>query len=248
MMNEQTITKLIELKLVGLAEAYREQQQTPDVLAMSFEERFARLVEYQYLAKQNQDLERRLKYAALKLPACIENINWQHRRGLDREMITRLAMPDWVRYHQNCIITGPTGVGKSYLACALAQKACRNGYRVLYLKAPKLFRDLLTARASGSLTKLLKKYNRVQLLLIDDLGLEVTEKLLYRDFLEMIEDRVQQGAVIITSQYPIKTWHEIIGDQTVADAIIDRLVNNSYLIKLKGESMRKIVGINPDGK
>lgn len=240
MLAEHTVTKLNAMRLDGMAEAYMSQRKNTDVLSLDFEERFGMLVESQWLHQENRALERRLKTAKLKINASIEDINWRKPRNLDREMINRLASSEWIRYSQNCIITGPTGVGKSFIACALGQKACRDGYKVLYLYAPKLFRELLSARATGMLDKLIRKLSRMDLLVIDDWGLESAKQIQYRDFLEVLDERYGNGAVVISSQYPLNDWHELIEDKTVADAILDRIAHNSYNIEMKGDSMRKL--------
>ena len=240
MLAEHTVTKLSAMRLDGMAEAYMSQRKSTDVLSLDFEERFGMLVESQWLYRENRALERRLKTAKLKINASIEDINWRISRNLDREMINRLSSSEWIRYSQNCIITGPTGVGKSFIACALGQKACRDGYKVLYLYAPKLFRELLSARASGMLDKLIRKLSRMDLLVIDDWGLESAKQIQYRDFLEVLDERYGNGAVVISSQYPLSDWHELIDDKTVADAILDRIAHNSYNIEMKGDSMRKL--------
>ena len=239
MLYEPTIQKMQAMKLRGMVEALEEQRKTADVGAWSFEDRLALLVERQWLWKENRALATRLKYARLRQPACLEDIDYRHHRGLQRSVMEHLAGGDWIQYSQNCLITGPTGVGKSYLACALAQKACRDGYRALYFYAPKLFRELTAGQADGSLPTLLKKIAKARLLIIDDWGLEKATPAQYRDFLEILDDRQSVASTLITSQFPPTRWHELIGDATVADAILDRLIHGSHRIELKGESMRK---------
>jgi DNA replication protein DnaC len=239
MLYEPTIQKMQAMKLRGMVEALEEQRKTAEVGAWSFEDRLALLVERQWLWKENRALATRLKYARLRQPACLEDIDYRHHRGLQRSVIEHLAGGDWIQYSQNCLITGPTGVGKSYLACALAQKACRDGYRVVYFYAPKLFRELTAGQADGSLPTLLKKLAKARLLVIDDWGLEKATPAQYRDFLEILDDRQSVASTLITSQFPPTRWHELIGDATVADAILDRLIHGSHRIELKGESMRK---------
>ena len=239
MLYEPTIQKMQAMKLRGMVEALEEQRKTAEVGAWSFEDRLALLVERQWLWKENRALATRLKYARLRQPACLEDIDYRHHRGLQRSVIEHLAGGDWIQYSQNCLITGPTGVGKSYLACALAQKACRDGYRALYFYAPKLFRELTAGQADGSLPTLLKKIAKARLLIIDDWGLEKATPAQYRDFLEILDDRQSVASTLITSQFPPTRWHELIGDATVADAILDRLIHGSHRIELKGESMRK---------
>ena len=239
MLYEPTIQKMQAMKLSGMVEALEEQRKTAEVGAWSFEDRLALLVERQWLWKENRALATRLKYARLRQPACLEDIDYRHHRGLQRSVMEHLAGGDWIQYSQNCLITGPTGVGKSYLACALAQKACRDGYRALYFYAPKLFRELMAGQADGSLPTLLKKIAKARLLIIDDWGLEKATPAQYRDFLEILDDRQSVASTLITSQFPPTRWHELIGDATVADAILDRLIHGSHRIELKGESMRK---------
>jgi DNA replication protein DnaC len=245
MLNEPMITKMLAMKLNGMVEALEEQRKTADMATWSFEDRLALLLERQWLWKENRAMSTRMKYAKLRQTACLEDIDYRHHRGLQRNVIDHLAGSDWIQYAQNCLITGPTGVGKSYLACALAQKACRDGYRTLYFYAPKLFRELLAGQADGSLPALLKKLARTRLLVIDDWGLEKAAPAQYRDFLEVLDDRQGVASTLITSQFPPARWHELIGDATVADAILDRLIHGSHRIDLKGESMRKYRGKEP---
>lgn len=239
MLTEQTFEKLYAMKLNGLAEAWLEQQQHPQSSDLSFDERLAMLVERQWIWKENRALVTRLKFAQLRQPACLEDIDYRHPRGLTRAVVEQLASCEWIRHHRHCIITGPTGVGKSYLACALAHKACRERFRALYFYGPKLFRALNLAQADGSLTPVLKKLARVDLLVIDDWTLTPLKPDQYRLFLEILDDRQGAGANLITSQYPVNTWHELIGDATVGDAILDRLVHSAHKLELDGDSMRK---------
>lgn len=228
------------MKLNGMAEALEEQRKSADTSELSFEDRLGMLIERQWLWKESRSLTARLKYARLKQPACLEDIDYRQARGLQRSTIEHLAGSDWLKYGQNCIVTGPTGVGKTYLACALAQKACRDGYRTQYFYAPKLFRELSTCHADGSIASLLKRLANARLLVIDDLGLEKALPSQYRDLLEVLDDRHGSASTLITSQIPPARWHELIGDSTVADAILDRLVHGAHRIDLKGDSMRKI--------
>lgn len=239
MLNHQTVEKLSALRLEGMIQALEEQRRQPDIAELDFEERLGLLVERQWLWSENRALARRLQEARFKIAAALEDIDFRHPRGLKRAQIDQLRHSQWIEHHQNCLITGPAGSGKTYLACALGHQACRDGHRVLYYYAPKLFRELQTAHADGSLMKLLKKLMRAALLVIDDFGITAVTGKQYRDLLEILDDRYSHGATLMTSQFPVAEWHGIINDATVADAILDRLVHNAYRLELKGESIRK---------
>ncbi len=247
MLSTQTLEKLYALRLEGMAQALEEQRRQADITQLDFEERLGLLVERQWLWRENRALATRLHSAQLKISAALEDVDYRHPRGLKRAQMDQLRSSDWIGRHHNCLITGPTGSGKTFLACALGHQACRDGHRVLYYYAPKLFRALQTAQADGSLMKLLKKLTKASLLLIDDFGLVSATGKQYRDLLEVLDDRHGQGATLLTSQFPVNQWHELINDATVADAILDRLVHNAYRIELKGESLRKTkAGLKPD--
>jgi DNA replication protein DnaC len=239
MLYTQTLEKLQALRLEGMVQALEEQRRQNEIVHLDFEARLALLVERQWLWKENRGLAIRLKNAQLKIHASLEDLDYRTSRGLKRAQMDQLRASQWVKDHRNCLITGPTGSGKTYLACALGHQACREGYRTIYYYAPKLFRALETAQAEGSLLSLLKKLARASLIIIDDLGISSVAGKLYREFLEILDDRQGQGATLITSQFPLAQWHEVIADPTVADAILDRLVHNAYRLELKGESLRK---------
>lgn len=188
----------------------------------------------------------RLQQSQLKVSASLEDIDYRHPRGLKRAQIDQLRVNNWIGQHRGCLITGPTGCGKTYLACALGHQACRDGHRVAYAYAPKLFRELQSVQADGSLQKRLKQLARLDLLIMDDLGLAAATARQCRDLLEILDDRVGSGSVLITSQLPVSKWHELMGDPTVADALLDRLVHQAYRIELKGEFMRKGQAPPPD--
>lgn len=240
MLMQPTLDKLKALKLEVLASAWLEQQKSADLAQLSFDERLGLLVDAQFLAQQNKRLDRALKEAKLKLStACLEDIDFPPVRGLERAQIRQMAPCRWVADHLNCAITGPTGVGKTYVACALAQQACRHGYRALYRRAGRLFDELALARADGSYARLLARLARVDVLLLDDWGLAPVRDAERRDFLEVLEDRYGTRSTIVTSQLPTDQWHDHLGDPTLADAICDRLLHNAHRIVLKGPSRRK---------
>lgn len=240
MLHQQTIEKLHQLRLPGMAQALEEQSRQPDIASLSFEERLGMLVDAECLRRENRALARRLKNAHLKQPASIEDINFRHTRQLDRAQIRSLASCDWVRQHQNILITGPAGIGKTYLCCALLEKACREGYTVHYFRAPKFFRELTIAYVDGSFDRLLAKLAKTDVLAVDDWGLVPLTDGERRYFLEVIEDRHGTRSTLLTSQFPVQTWHDLIGNPSIADATVDRIVSHAHRIELHGESMRKI--------
>jgi DNA replication protein DnaC len=248
MLNQPTIEKLNAMKLHEMAEAFRAQLESPGASQLGFEERFALLVDQQWLWKENRALTRRLQSAHLKERGVIEDIDYQHPRGLDRKLMRTLATSEWIRQKQNLLLIGPTGIGKSWLSCALAHKACRDGFSVLHQRTSELFRDLAVAHVDGSIGRLLLKLSRIDVLLLDDFAMAPLKESERRDFLEICDDRYQRRSMILTSQMPIAHWHEQIGDPTIADSILDRLVHNAYRIELAGESMRKKRGRKPDDK
>jgi DNA replication protein DnaC len=240
MLQEPMMEKLLAMRLNGMASALKTQEQDPGARELSFLERLALLIDHQWNWRQNQALTRRLRGAKLRGNACVEEIDYRAARGLDKSVIRALAQESvWVRNHENVFVLGPTGVGKSFVASALAQKACRDGYSALYTRAAALFRDLAMARADGSLRSLLARLSRIDLLVIDDWAMAPLSEPERRDFWEICEERYQTRSFILTSQLPIARWHEQIGDPTVADGILDRLVHNAHRIEMRGDSMRK---------
>jgi len=239
MLKQPTIDKLHELRLFGMAKALEEQDGSPKYERLDFLDRLALLVDRESAERDSNRLRLRLKQAKLRLTATVEDVDFRHPRGLDKSLVLALAGCRWIREHHNVIITGPTGVGKSYLACALAHKACREGFRVLYLRAPRLFDDLALAKADGRYRRVLAAYARIDLLVIDDWGLASLTEEQRRDVLEILEDRHDLRSTLIASQLPIEKWHKVIGDPTLGDAILDRLVHNAHKLTLKGDSLRK---------
>ena len=237
-MNNQTMEKLYQMRLQSMAVAFREQLEQPAMGALCFEERFAMIVDREATHRDNRKLARRLKAARLKMKATVEDIDYRHQRGLDKTVMRSLITCQWIRSHQNVIITGPTGIGKTYLSESLADKACREGFTAVCYRMPRLARELEIARGDGSYIKLLARLAKIDLLIIDDWmdPLTETER---RDLREIMEDRHDQKSMVITSQYPVSKWHELIGEPTNADAILDRIVHNAHRITLKGESLRK---------
>jgi DNA replication protein DnaC len=238
-MLHQTIEKLSQMKLHTMATALQEQLEKPALSGLSFEDRFAMIVDREWTSREDRKLTRRLKAARLKTQATVEDIDYQHPRGLDKSVIRSLASCQWIRSHHNVIITGPTGIGKTYLAEAFPNKACREGFTAVYYRSTRLFGELQIARGDGSYFKLLAKLAKVDLLSIDDWAMDPLTEQERKDFLELMEDRHGLKSTLITSQYPVSKWHDRIGEPTTADAILDRIVHNAHKITLKGESMRK---------
>lgn len=238
MLNHPTHTKLLAMKLCGMAAAFAEQQRL-DLSHLSFEERLGLLVDREQTDRDNRLLARRLKQAKLRQQAVAEDIDYHHPRGLDATLFQRLLGGQWIRQHQNVLLTGPTGVGKSWLASALAHQACRQGYSAYYARVPRLLEELALGHSDGRYGKLLTQLAKIDLLVLDDWGLTVLDHAQRRDLLEILDDRHGQRSTVITSQLPVDLWHEAIGDATLADAILDRLVHNAHMLALKGDSLRK---------
>jgi len=238
MLTHPTIDQLNELQLRGMADALTEQH-TMDVDGLTFDERLGLLVDREVTERASRRLKSRLTQAKLRQSACIEDLNFRTRRGLDKKLIMQLAGCDWIAQHQNVLICGSCGVGKSFLACALAHKACQLGYRARYIRVSRLLDDITLARADGSLPRLMTSLARMHVLILDDFALTPLGEQGRRDLLEVIEDRHQLRSTIITSQLPVESWHATLGEPTIADAILDRLVHNAHHINLEGDSMRK---------
>jgi len=232
--------KLQALKMTALAAAWAEQQKNPEVSKLSFDERLGLLVDAEWLHRENARMARRLREAKLRLSsACVEDIDFSAKRELDKSVIRQLATCRWVQEHQSVVITGMTGTGKTYVACALAHAACRRGYRALYRRAPRLFDELTLAHADGSYSGLLARLAKLDVLVIDDWGLAPTREQERRDLLEILEDRYGTRSTIMTSQFPPAKWHDHLGDPTIADAVCDRILHNAHRLVLKGPSRRK---------
>ena len=240
MLNPPTLEKLSALRLHAMAQAWQDQQAHADHAALSFDERFGLLVDAQWLARENRRLERSLREARLRLAqASLEAIEHYPQRPLDKALLRQLATGRWIAEHHNLAITGPTGTGKTFLACALAHQACRSGYRVLYRRLPRLIEELTLAHADGSYTRLLERLARIDLLVLDDWAIAPLRDQDRRDLLEIFEDRYGARSSLLTSQLRPEDWHDHLGEATVADAILDRLLHNAYKIALQGPSRRK---------
>jgi DNA replication protein DnaC len=239
MLTHPTEQRLVTLGLTGMAKALEEQRRQPDVAALAFEERLALLVDREAIERENKRLGSRLKFAGLRQTATIEDTDMKVARGLDKALFAKLAAGDWIARHQNLAIIGKTGLGKSWLACALGHKACRDDRSVLYHRVPRLFDALALARGDGRHARLLKALSRVDLLILDDWGLAPVTHDQARDLLEIIDDRHGRGSTIVTSQLAIEHWHDLIPNPTIADAILDRLVHNAHRLHLTGDSIRK---------
>lgn len=238
MLHQHTLTALKNLKLPGMAAAFEEQLLQPVTQSLSFTDRFGLIVDREASHRDNQRLGRLLKNARLKHNACVEDIDYRAGRGLDKAVIASLIDGDWIRQAQNVIFTGKTGCGKTWLACALGNQACRQGMSVLYLRTSRLLEELKLAHADGSFRKRLMQIAKVELLILDDFGVSTLAPSERQDLLELIDDRTKRST-LITSQIPVKAWHEVIGEPTLADAILDRIVHRAHTIDLTGDSMRK---------
>ena len=239
MLTHPLLEKLQQLRFLGMLAALQEQMQMTDISQLDFEERLGLLIDREMTDRENRRLVSRLRKAKLRQNACVEDVDFRHRRGLDKALFMQLAACRWIAEHNNVIITGPTGVGKSFLACALGHNACRQGFNSMYTRLPRLLHDLSIAKGDGRYGKVLKTIARTQLLIIDDWGLAKLVKEQRHDLLEILEDRHNLQSTLVAGQLPVDHWHDVIGEPTLADAILDRLVHNAYRITLKGGSLRK---------
>ncbi len=239
MLNHPTLEKLRSLKLTGMSHALEEQLQMSDIAELSFEERLGLLADRESTERESRRLKTRLRQAKLKEYAAAEDIDYRTPRGIDKSLMASLLSCKYISQHLNCLICGPTGIGKTWIACALAQKACREGYKARYLRLPRFLQELNISKADGRYPKMLLELAKTDLLILDDWGIMPLSDEHRRDLLEILDDRYNRRSTVVTSQLPVKTWHEYIDDPTMADAILDRLVHSAYRINLEGESMRK---------
>ena len=239
MLTHPTLDQLRQLGFLGMARAFEDLAANPRGGELDHAEWLALLLDREIAERQDRRLKARLRYARLRHQAAVEDVDYRTQRGLDRALFQKLARGGWIEERQNLIIEGPTGVGKSWLACALGHRACRDNHSVLYQRAPRMFADLALARGDGRYARLMRALGGVKLLIIDDWGLEPLGAEQRRDMLEIVEDRYGRGATLITSQLPVDRWHDLIGDPTLADAILDRIIHNAHRIQLRGESLRR---------
>ena len=239
MLIEQTLEKMNSMKLSGMAEGLRQQLGSPEHVRLAFDDRLGLLVDAEWIAREQRKLAKRLRAAKLRYPASIEDVDFKHPRGLDRQQVLSLGNGGFVQSRHNLVITGPTGVGKSYLACAFVERACRLGYKASYVRLPRLLQQLAVGRGDGSYARVLDRLARLDLLAIDDWLLAPLRDTERRDLVEVIEDRSERVSTLIASQLPTKDWHASIGDPNLADAICDRLLHNAHRIELKGASKRR---------
>ena len=239
MLSHPTLEKLRQMKFYGMTKAFEQQLNCSDYDGLSFEERFGLMVDMEMTEKENRRLTTRLRQAKLRQQACMENIDYRTPRKMDKSLMKSLATCKWIKDNLNILITGKTGLGKSFLACALGHKACMHGYKTLYFRATRLFHDLMVARGDGRYNKIMNSIAKANLLVIDDWGLTKLSDQEQMDFLEILEDRYGIHSTIMTSQFPHTNWHELMANPTLADAIMDRFIHNAYKINLDGGSMRK---------
>lgn len=240
MLTNQTVETLRKLRLNAMAEAYTRQLQDAQHQELSFDERFGLLVDHEWTERQNRQLARLLRDAHLKIHAHPEELDYQTPRGLDRSLIRHLFTGQWLTAHHNLLVSGPTGVGKTFLICALGMAACRQGFRVRYHRLSRLLQDIFIAKGDGSYTRLAQQLTKVDLLILDDWGLAPLTVAESRELLDILDDRVSLHSTCLASQIPIELWYQHFADPTLADAILDRIIHNSHKIILKGDSMRKL--------
>ena len=240
MLIQPLLQKLNSLGLTGFRAAFEEQLQSPHYAELSFEERLGLLVDIECTRRADNSLRRRIKTARFATPATIEDLNLSQSRGLDRSLVLELAQAEWIRRHLNIIVLGPTGAGKTYLACALAHAACRQGFSVRYERTSRLLHEIMLSHADGSFPKLLRSLARLKLLVFDDWLRDPLSASQARDLLEILDDRYGRSSAMVVTQIPVEDWHSRFPDPTIGDAILDRLVHNAYRLQLKGESMRKV--------
>jgi DNA replication protein DnaC len=239
MLTQQTLDKMNAMKLLGMTDALQQQMGTGEYTRLSFEERLGLLIDGEWTAREQRKLTRRLQVAKLRYPASLEDVDFKHPRGLDRQQVLSLGNCGWIQSRHNLLITGPTGIGKSYLACAFAERACRRGHSAAYLRLPRLLQQLAVARGDGSYARILARLARLELLAIDDWLLAPLRDTERRDLIEVVEDRSERSSTLIASQLSAKDWHAAIGDPNLADAMCDRLLHNAHRLELKGPSMRR---------
>jgi DNA replication protein DnaC len=239
LLTHPTLEQLRQLGLAGMARAFAELADNSRGTELDHAEWLGLLLDREMADRQDRRLRARLRYARLRHNAAVEDVDYRTARGLDRALFQKLAQGNWIREQQNLIIVGPSGVGKSWLACALGHRACRDNLSVLYQRIPRLFSDLALARGDGRYARLMRALGGVKLLILDDWGLEPLTAEQRHDMLEIVEDRYGRGATLVTSQIPVDRWHDLMGDPTLADAILDRIVHNAHRIQLRGESLRK---------
>lgn len=239
MLIHPVIEKMHQLRLLSMAKAFKEQLEQTAIENLNFEERLGLLIDREITARDNRRLQLRLNKAKLKHDASLEDVNYHIPRGLDKSLLLTLSQCNWVKEHNNILIIGPTGTGKTFLACAFAHKACLSGYTSLYYRLPRLLADLQLSKGDGRHKKNMETLAKVNVLILDDFGLTPFCDEHRRDLLELLDDRHEKHSTLVTSQLPIKLWHETIGNGTLADAILDRLVHNAYRLEMNGESMRK---------
>lgn len=238
-MTQETLEKIKKLRLWGMARVYETSLETDKLLKLTSDELIEMLIEAEWDDRQNRNIERRLRNARFRYQSCMESIDYNAERNLDRNQILRFAECNFIRKHENIIITGSTGIGKSYIATALGHQACTSGFKVYYANLGKLFSRLKMGKADGSYLKEISKIERQDLLIIDDFGLLPIDNQNRSALMEIVEDRHKKASMIITSQLPVNCWHEVIGEKTIADAILDRIVHDAHRVDLKGESLRK---------